>query len=141
MTKSTPLPSLRFVLLQHRLPEQAAKTTHFDLMIERQGDLRTWSLAALPRHGVPTVAEEIVGHRKTYLDYEGPVSGNRGSVTRVDYGTYETVRSDDKTWEGRLAGTVYQGALKLVKTEATHMWQLTFTADSPPDAAPDACVG
>lgn len=30
-----------------------------------------------------------IEHRRLYLDYEGPISGDRGSVRRVDAGTYE----------------------------------------------------
>ena len=38
---------------------------------------------------MPIAARRIGDHRKAYLDYEGPVSGGRGDVTRVDRGTVE----------------------------------------------------
>ena len=34
-------------------------------------------------------AEVLPDHRLAYLDYEGPISGDRGSVTRWDRGTYD----------------------------------------------------
>lgn len=36
----------------------------------------------------PLAIERIANHRLLYLDYEGPVSGNRGQVTRWDSGNY-----------------------------------------------------
>src|SRR5262249_15642668 len=50
--------------------------------------LRTWRLAAPPQPRLPIDAELIFDHRKLYLDYEGPVSGNRGNVTRGDRGVF-----------------------------------------------------
>ena len=56
---------------------------HWDLMLDTGETLRTWRLEpALP--GVIR-AEPLGNHRRAYLDYEGPVSGNRGSVQRLGY--------------------------------------------------------
>jgi len=73
----------RFVILEHDHPH-----LHWDLMLEQEGVLRTWRLAAPP--GQPqTAAEPLVDHRLDYLGYEGPVSGNRGTVRRWDEGSYD----------------------------------------------------
>lgn len=74
----------RFVVLEHDHP-----FLHWDLMLETDGTLRTWRLLAEPVGGDPVPAEPLVDHRIAYLDYEGPVSGDRGHVTRWDHGTYE----------------------------------------------------
>jgi hypothetical protein len=74
----------RFVVLEHDYPER-----HWDFMLEAGDVLRTWRLAAPPQPGTPVVAEASFDHRLLYLDYEGPVSGNRGRVTPWDRGTYE----------------------------------------------------
>ncbi len=66
-------------------------------MLERDGVLLTWSLAALPAawsgdsgaEDEPVVATRIADHRIAYLEYEGPISGDRGVVTRVDQGEYD----------------------------------------------------
>ena len=71
---------VRFAVLSHDHP-----VPHFDLLIE-QGDVcRTWRLAREPGER-PVAAEAIADHRPHYLTYEGPVSGNRGRVTRWDAG-------------------------------------------------------
>lgn len=83
----------RFVLLEHDLTSVAANipgagTRHWDLMIEVEGQepLATWRLLADPTRDSPVVAERLSDHRRLYLDYEGPVSGGRGVVRRVDAG-------------------------------------------------------
>ncbi len=130
MTNTTGGDTLRFVLLHHLLPESSARRSHFDFMIEGQDDLRTWSLATLPREGASTFAEEIAGHRKMYLDYEGPLSDDRGSVSRVDQGSYEMITCDDSIWEGELRGRVYRGTFRFVRSSATGIWQLSYTSSS-----------
>jgi hypothetical protein len=76
----------RFVILEHDHP-----FLHWDLMLECGDVLRTWRLLAPPCPSQPIRAEAIGDHRQAYLDYEGPVSRNRGSVKRWDAGTF--------TWE------------------------------------------
>jgi DNA polymerase Ligase (LigD) len=73
----------RYVILEHDHP-----TRHWDLMLEADGALRTWRLAAWPQDGMRIRALPIGDHRLAYLDYEGPVSGDRGRVQRRDEGTY-----------------------------------------------------
>jgi hypothetical protein len=75
----------RFVILEHDHPEP-----HWDFMLEVGMVLKTWRLARPPEatgEKVPALA--LGDHRVFYLDYEGPVSGNRGTVKRWDVGTYE----------------------------------------------------
>ncbi|NNJ27440.1 hypothetical protein LzC2_35440 [Planctomycetes bacterium LzC2] len=87
----------RFALLAHDCPTPGFPNPHFDLLIEDPALLptqgpgerrcRTWRLHADPRAGSPVRCEPIAPHRAFYLDYEGPVSGARGTVTRLDGGT------------------------------------------------------
>ncbi|MFO0796437.1 MAG: DNA polymerase ligase N-terminal domain-containing protein [Gemmataceae bacterium] len=75
----------RFVVLSHDWPEP-----HFDLLLEAGPVLRAWRLRGEP--GAAAVpAEPNADHRLMYLDYEGPVSGGRGTVTRWDAGTFDWV--------------------------------------------------
>lgn len=75
----------RFVILAHDWP-----TPHFDLLLEAGTVLRAWRLLGEPGT-VPVSAEPNADHRTLYLDYEGPVSGGRGTVARWDAGTFEWV--------------------------------------------------
>ncbi|MFO0203155.1 MAG: hypothetical protein ACK528_08500, partial [Alphaproteobacteria bacterium] len=43
----------------------------------------------------PLLIERIANHRLLYLDYEGPVSGDRGHVTRWDWGEYRVSGETD----------------------------------------------
>jgi hypothetical protein len=73
----------RYVILEHDHP-----ALHWDFMLEAGDVLKTWRLAAPPRPGGAVAAEPSFDHRRAYLDYEGPVSGGRGAVTRWDAGTF-----------------------------------------------------
>jgi hypothetical protein len=79
----------RFVVLSHQLPETEHRLNHWDLMLEFNGQLETWALDGLPQAGQTVQAQKLSAHRTAYLDYEGPVSGDRGSVTRVLSGRFE----------------------------------------------------
>jgi hypothetical protein len=58
-------------------------------MLEHAGVLRTWACSELPSSAKPVAAERLPDHRLAYLDFEGPLTGDRGSVTRIDAGEYE----------------------------------------------------
>ena len=68
----------RYVILEHDHP-----FLHWDLMLEAGDALRTWRLLAPPSAAEPVPAQDLARHRKHYLDYEGPVSGNRYSIRVV----------------------------------------------------------
>ncbi len=80
-------------------------------MLERGESLRTWALEQELRVGAEIACQVLPDHRLAYLDYEGPVSNNRGQVTRVDRGTYETLRESDEELLVRLEGERFHGEL------------------------------
>ena len=76
-------PPLRFVVLRH----EGVAPPHYDIMFESApGEaLWTWRSEVWPlAEGAELVRQ--ADHRRLYLDYEGLVSGNRGSVTRFAEG-------------------------------------------------------
>lgn len=68
----------RFVILKHDHP-----FLHWDFLVEGPELATTWRLMREPCVGEPILAESIADHRLMYLDYEGPVAGDRGNVERV----------------------------------------------------------
>jgi hypothetical protein len=122
-----PQSASRFVILRH---EQAG-AVHWDLMLEAGESLTTWQLLEDPRRlasaGDTTVipARRIGDHRKAYLDCEGPVSRNRGHVTRLDRGTYEPIDTRREQWTVRLAGSLFGGVFRLEKGQgANEDWRI-----------------
>src|SRR5215471_5456933 len=111
----------RFVILTHDHPY-----LHWDLMLEAGPVLRTWRLVSLPAPGETVAATALGDHRTAYLDYEGPVSSGRGTVTRWDCGTYEWVADRPEQLEVRLDGARLQGKLGLEQIEAEN-WQALLT--------------
>ena len=105
--------SYRFVILRHEGSAEYKPGVHWDLMLERDGRLRTWALAELPAADREIDAERLPDHRLAYLDYEGPVSGNRGTVRRIDAGQFEIVSESPDEWIVALVGQDYRGRLSL----------------------------
>ncbi len=96
--------SNRYVILEHDW-----NGIHYDLMLEDDGALKSWRLAKSLQPGEQK-ATRLPDHRLVYLQYEGPVSGDRGTVRRVSAGTYATAIKNDERWEVLLEGD-YRGRL------------------------------
>ena len=78
----------RFVILRHDDP-----FLHWDLLLEGDTSAECWRLLREPCVGEPIAAEPLPPHRLLYLDYEGRLTGNRGTVQRVLSGGYIPVES------------------------------------------------
>lgn len=107
----------RFVVLRHVVREAAAgeaEEAHVDLMVEEGaegGALVTFQLDAPP----PARGRRSFDHRARYLDYEGPISGGRGRVERLDAGRVEDVEGDPRAarWRARFQGARLAGLHEL----------------------------
>ena len=100
----------RFVILEHDHP-----TLHWDLMLESGGVLRTWRLASPPSAGCSIAAEAIGDHRLLYLDYEGPISRNRGYVRRWDAGSFAWLTEEKALVGVRLEGQRCRGVAEIAE--------------------------
>lgn len=94
----------RFAILEHDWP-----ATHWDFLLEAGPVLRAWRLLAEPAAGRVVPAEANADHRLLYLDYEGPVSGDRGTVRRWDAGTFDWLADTPERIEIVLRGTKITG--------------------------------
>lgn len=102
----------RFVILRHDSP----RGLHWDFLLEMGQALKTWALPRPPEPAVEMTCEGLPDHRLLYLDYEGPVSGDRGSVTRWDRGTYEVLRQSDLELVIDLSGEKLAGRVVLERS-------------------------
>jgi hypothetical protein len=137
----------RFVVLYHECPPDYERPSHWDIMLEAGGSLRTWALLELPRGWqaarsytasscaacAETSADNLVDaerlgdHRRDYLEYEGPLTGKRGQVTRIDAGSFETIEESDERWQVELFGERLRGQITLEAGEANaNDWTLTL---------------
>jgi hypothetical protein len=94
---------LRYVILHHTgIPQP-----HYDLMLETSpgSPLATFRLPIWPLTK-PAGVTPLGDHRREYLEYEGPLSNDRGRVRRVAGGTYHGVIRNDEQWEVVLDGSV-----------------------------------
>jgi hypothetical protein len=113
----------RFVILEHDHPE-----LHWDLMLEAGEALCTWRLARPPLEPGETIAaSKLADHRLHYLDYEGPVSGGRGTVKRWDAGSYVALgASGETTRHLQLHGMRVRGLVRLAPDTADR-WTFAWT--------------
>jgi hypothetical protein len=119
----------RYVVLYHDCPQGS----HYDLMLEWGDALKTWSLAIPPQADRPIDCKSLPDHRQAYLDYEGPVSGNRGSVHRWDAGICDIREHDSTRWSVDLHGDELTGRLTLTQhpDNVPHWTLLYLQGDAP----------
>jgi hypothetical protein len=113
----------RFVILEHDHPE-----LHWDFMLEDGGVLRTWRFAVPPALGHSCAARQLTDHRLAYLDYEGPVSGGRGSVRRWEQGNYDWLWDTPDDLAVRLMGEWLRGVVRLTRLSGDE-WAATCESE------------
>ncbi|WP_145291009.1 DNA polymerase ligase N-terminal domain-containing protein [Rosistilla oblonga] len=114
-----------FVLLWHQLPASSPRRSHFDLMLEDSGQLRTWAIPRIPSPGESVQGLGLPPHRIAYLDLEGEISGGRGSVRRIDRGTYTIIESSDEQLSIEIRGDQLTGQLRFHATESDQLWEIS----------------
>ncbi len=98
-------------------------------MFECNGQLRTWAIDCEPTSAHGVKALQLPDHRVAYLDYEGPVSHDRGSVTRWDAGNYEVQDSGPDMWKLALRGARLAGSMTLWReAPESHSWRVSLVA-------------
>jgi hypothetical protein len=110
----------RFVLLEHDHP-----TPHLDLLFEVGEVLWAWRLGEMPGQGEPLDATRNFDHRLIYLDYEGPISGGRGRVRRVDRGDYVWRTQTTDRLVAEVFGQRLHGRIDLTHAEGD-VWRLVY---------------
>lgn len=118
----------RFVILEHSLSD----SVHWDLMFDVGEALVTWQCKVNPlsqhwHSDTSLPLRRISDHRRAYLDYEGPVSADRGEVHRVEEGEYFPLVRRPELWTVQLAGRILVGTFLLSETGANDAgWRLQF---------------
>lgn len=128
----------RYVVLRHQVsaksgesagmtPAAFARGDHYDWMFEVDGQLLTWaseqwSAATQP---VEFAALPLPPHRLAYLDYEGEVSGNRGTVRRVEAGTHRLLDVSNDRFVFNVQGD-RTGTLTVYRTAPSGSWGIAL---------------
>lgn len=96
-------------------------------MLESGDFLVTWKLSDFPPtpENTPLPAQKIFDHRKVYLEYEGPVSNDRGRVQIADRGTFTLLSESNVELEVDFAGALLRGRYRIVQSpEDPEQWTL-----------------
>ncbi len=106
---------LRYVILRH----EGIDDPHFDLMFETApgSELETWRVTEWPAHDGTAIAY-LKPHRRAYLDYEGPLSGNRGHVRRIHVGTHTLIENQPAVLVVKLET---ESVLALPRAQSAHV--------------------
>ena len=82
-----------YVILRH----EGIEKPHFDLMFQAAPGsmLSTWRAETWPL-SAPAPLEKLPDHRNAYLTFEGEISGNRGTVRRVEQGICNVEQAQDR---------------------------------------------
>lgn len=108
----------RFVVLLHETPSDYVRPTHYDVMLEDGESLLTFAIPLPPEADHAQLVERIANHRIEYLALEGEIPGGRGTVKRVDQGTFEWIDRAEKQWRVRVVGRSLQGVFRFDRLES-----------------------
>lgn len=110
----------RFAILEHH-----RDGVHWDFLVEDGPALRTWAVDASIVEGVDLPARSLPTHRPIYLDYEGDISGGRGTVRQLDAGTCEVLEWRDDRVRLAIRGSQLVGLVELwcVVEEGRRSWR------------------
>jgi DNA polymerase Ligase (LigD) len=113
----------RFVILEHRWDG-----VHWDFLVEDGAALRTWAIDGPIVEGADLPARALPPHRRAYLEYEGEVTGGRGSVRRWDQGACRIVEWSDDAARMDVRGSQLVGSVELwcVEEEGRRSWWFRF---------------
>jgi hypothetical protein len=118
--------TVRFVVLRH----EGIPDPHFDLLFDLTSgnDLATWRSPNWPI-SQPMTLVRLKDHRRIYLEYEGPISKNRGFVKRIASGTCQFIQTADASHisvqnMSRLSGLVSDFTMTRAQGDA---WQASPT--------------
>lgn len=126
-------PMPRFVVLRHETPSTATRPSHWDLMFELgDSQLKTWALESAPDGRQEQTARRLADHRAEYLDFQGPLSGDRGHVRRWDCGICSVLSLSSCSWLFHLQGERLVGRVSLSRPDVnTEDWLYCFTPIEP----------
>ena len=105
----------RWVLLEHKIHSCNLYDIHYDFLVEDQLDCFTWKF-----HEIPLINKGFVeikkqpNHRLVWLSRdEYQLSNNRGSVKRIDHGTFSYIFHNQDSQELKiiLNGKLLKGLL------------------------------
>ena len=99
--------------------------THWDLMLQTGGLLRTYRLDSPPVELLdrPCTATKIDDHPLRFLRYQGSVNKGLGSVRIVDSGAYHLIDNSTDSFRLDFDGEVLRGQFHLTRVQGNE-WEM-----------------
>lgn len=115
----------RFAVLWHETSASMDRKSHFDLLFEVDSTALTWSVENKFEPHLEIRARSLPAHRLDYFNYEGPVSRDRGIVSRWDRGEYRLIAAECDRFAAAVRGAQLRGLIQL-RRKADDDWVLTY---------------
>jgi len=116
----------KFSILKHILGEES----HYDLLFEKGNKLAAFRITS-PIFSTPQSAIQNFDHRKIYLNYQGPISKNRGIVKMWDKGNYDIKKEIKNLLVIKLSGKKSKATITLKLKSAEQginaLWEISPT--------------
>ena len=117
---------MRFVIHYHE-----SENSHYDFMLENNESLDTWQISEASIHKLIAFkeisAEKIFNHRKKYLEYEGPISCDRGRVEIFDSGEYCNMKESADSFTIDITGEKIKGSLYIKQKSKTKIYSFLLS--------------
>jgi hypothetical protein len=134
-----------FVVLLHQLPSGGPRESHWDWMFDVGETLETWATPIgeefFAHRQAQWPCERLADHRRDYLEYTGPVSRHRGTVSQVFRGQYELLAESSAARVldvDHILGSEFprRWLWEIVAGSSGHMMKLTAIEPLPPASSP-----
>ena len=99
------------------MPPKGDRADHWDWLLSDGAQLLSWACESEPRIGLVASAIQLPPHRMKYLDYEGPVSGDRGYVQIWARGTIEWIETGPDRFVAQVHSDRLNGMVEWVRRD------------------------
>ena len=119
------------------MPDGAARPDHWDWLLSDGEHLLSWACESEPRMGLVAPSIQLPPHRLKYLDYEGAISGDRGTVRIWTGGTLDWLETGPDRFVARLESDRLQARVEWVRCQGQY-FSLSVSPSGSDDSTDDS---
>lgn len=106
--------SLRFSIRSHIVPVDSDRQDHWDFFLESDQRLLSWEIQPFENNLPAQIqATRRKDHRIKYLDYQGPISKDRGILYAIDLGALHWETLSEDLVSGTISGKIFNGSFQI----------------------------
>ena len=119
--------NLNYSIIKHTLSDY---TFHYDFLIKKNDILQCWQFSSIANIEIGELifCKKIFDHRLKYLNYQGPISNNRGKVQIIQNGFLEIIIQEDNLVRFRIDSELLNGNFEIRKIQS-EAWEFKKLSD------------